>query len=217
MQDLVTVTGLVLYEASVSDYDRRIKILTKERGKITVFARGARRPNSKFLAATNPFSFGTFKLYPGKEAYNLVEAHIDNYFESMRTDFLGAMYGMYFLEIADYYARENNDDVELLKLLYQSLRAIGVEKIPNELVRYIYEIKAIVVNGEFPGVLSDKELLVDTRYTIEYIVETKIEKLYTFVVSEEVLKQLAYCAKEYRSKCIGRHFKSLEILESCNV
>ena len=213
----MTVTGLVLYEASVSDYDRRIKILTKERGKITVFARGARRPNSKFVAATNPFSFGTFKLYPGKEAYNLVEAHIENYFEFMRTDFSGAMYGMYFLEIADYYSRENNDEVALLKLLYQSLRAIGVEKIPNELVRYIYEIKVIVVNGEFPGILPDMELLPDTKYTIEYIVNAKIEKIYTFVVSEEVMKQLAYCAKNYRTKCIGRQFKSLEILESCIV
>ena len=40
-----------------------------------------------------------------------------------RQDYEVAYYGMYFLEVCDYCTRENNDERELLKLLYQSLRA----------------------------------------------------------------------------------------------
>lgn len=217
MQEFVEVTGMVIYAAPVNEYDRRIKILTKERGKITAFAKGARRPNSRFLAATNPFSFGTFKLFEGRNAYNLMEGHIDNFFEEMRTDYEAALHGMYFLDVADYYTRENNDETDMLKLLYLSLSALNKPSIPNELIQYIFEIKAIVVNGEFPGVLQNRKLLPDTRYTIEYIQNTPLEKLYTFTVSDSVLKELAECADYYREHFLSKNLKSLEILKNCRL
>ena len=74
MNNLVQVTGMVLEVYPVNDYDRRVVILTKERGKITAFSRGARRLNNKMMAATNRFCFGQFKLYEGKNAYNLADA-----------------------------------------------------------------------------------------------------------------------------------------------
>ena len=105
MQDFTIVTGMIIKAVPIGEYDRRLVLLTKERGKITAFARGARKPNSRFVASTNLFCFGTFKLYAGRDSYTLSETEISNYFEDLRMDFEGAYYGMYFLEIADYYTR----------------------------------------------------------------------------------------------------------------
>ena len=151
MQDNVELKGMILKSEPIGDYDRRIVILTDSRGKISAFARGARKPNSRFVAGTNPFVFAEFKLYEGKNSYSLNDVQVVNYFDELRTDYEAAYYGMYMLEIADYYTRENNDEKEMLKLLYQSLRALMHPGIDNRLIRVIYEIKATVINGEFPG------------------------------------------------------------------
>lgn len=214
MQGITEITGMVLKAEPMNDYDRRVVLLTKERGKISAFARGARKPNSKLLAATNPFCFGKFKLYEGRTSYNVMEAEISNYFEGLREDYESAYYGMYFLEVMDYYTRENNDEKEMLKLLYQSLRALMHEGLSNVLVRYVFEMKAMVINGEFPGMPREGAWEESTRYAVSYIVDSGIEKLYTFTVTPQVLAQLKEIADEYRARYVDRQFKSLEIVEN---
>ena len=240
----ITVTGLVLQATPVGEYDRRVVILTKERGKIAAFARGARRPNSALMGVTSPFSFGEFTVYEGRTSYTLVSASISNYFQELRMDVEGAYYGFYFMELANYYAREANDETQFLKLLYQTLRALVNPHIPNRLIRYIYELKTVSINGEGPQVFQcvgcgDRErpmvfsvrrggLLCDrcrrdvsdgmvlnpsTIYTLQYIVGTPVEKLYTFTVSDEVLRELGKVTGRYLETYVGKRFKSLEILE----
>ena len=232
MVNQITLTGMILTAAPLGEYDRRVVILTRERGKISAFARGARRPNSALMGVTSPFSFGEFTVYEGRTSYTLVSASVSNYFQELRTDVEGAYYGFYFMDLAGYYAREANDETEMLKLLYQTLRCI-------------YELKTITVNGEGPQVMEcimcgDKErekvfsirrggvictqcaghisdgirLLPSTLYTLQYIVCSPVEKLYTFVVKEDVLGELKNLTKAYLDEYLGKRFKSLEILET---
>lgn len=214
MQEFAEVTGMVLKAEPIGEYDRRVVVLTSEKGKISAFAKGARKPTSKLLAATNPFSFGTFRLYVGKSSYNIIDITVTNYFEGLRNDFEGAYYGMYFLELMDYYTRENNDEKEMLKLMYQSLRALMHESIPDRLVRYIFELKAMVINGEFPGLPAGEKFMEATEYAVSYIAESPVEKLYSFTVTDEVLFQIKSIADDYRKRYLDRTFKSLEIVDN---
>ena len=83
MRDLIQTTGMVLYAAPVGEFDKRLILLTGDRGKITAFARGAKRTGSLLRAASRPFAFGTFTLSETRDAYNLYGAEIENYFEGL--------------------------------------------------------------------------------------------------------------------------------------
>lgn len=154
LSNQITVMGMVLSAMPINDYDRRVVILTREKGKISAFARGARKPNSALLACSQPFSFGNFTILEGRSSYNLLSAEISNYFTELREDLDLVSYGMYFCEFADYFGREGMEAKEFLKLLYQSLRALCVKSIPNKLIRYIFEIRMMAVNGEAPQVFG---------------------------------------------------------------
>lgn len=145
---------MVLSTAPVGEYDRRVVILTKEQGKISAFARGARRPNSPLVGAVNPFSFGEFTMYEGRSSHTIQSVKITNYFSELREDMIGAYYGFYFLEFANYYTKEQNDEREMLKLLYQTMKALTSPHIPNLLIRRIFELKALCINGEGPQVFQ---------------------------------------------------------------
>ena len=92
---------------AISEYDKRLVLLTKEFGKITAFARGARKTTSQFLAGSQPMAFGEFTLYRGRNAYTVTSMKISDYFSSDMKDIDSMYMGMYFLELADYYGRGN--------------------------------------------------------------------------------------------------------------
>ena len=222
MSDEVHLTGMVLSSVPYAEYDRRIILLTRERGKITAFAKGARKPTSALLAAAGVFHFGDFTLYEGRNAYTLAGASISRYFSGVREDLDKSLLASYFMELAGYYGRENLDAKDMLNLLYVTLGALEQGKMDLRLIRYIFEIRLIAINGEYPvQVAGDETLDPSTRYTLTYILQAPLQKLYAFTVNEKVLTEITALQERLRPRIIDMRLKSLEILEqmqphSCN-
>lgn len=242
MTEQIICHGMVLKATPVGEYDKRLVILTKERGKIAAFARGARRAKSLLAGSSQPFCIGKFKLYAGKDAYSLTEADIDVYFHDITADVEATCYGCYFLELADYFLHEGMESEESLKLLYASLKALLNPNLPNPLVKCIFELKMLVIHGEYPqmftcmsceseevsyfsaarsGVLCEKccgkaedavPIEGSTVYTMQYIIVSEIDKLYTFIVKEYVQNELEFILKRYFARYVEGEFHSLEIL-----
>ena len=210
----IELQGMVLRASPSGEYDRRIVLLTQERGKITAFARGARRPGNALSAATVPFAFGTFRLYEGRSAYTCVSAQISEYFQALKTDYIGACFGAYFMEFADYYSQENLEAGDTLNLLYVSLLALEKASIPDERVRYAFEVRLMVQGGEFPtDVTQDESLMVSARQAFYHMITAPLTKLFSFEVSPDVMREIRIKLDVLLKRLIDRSFHSLEVLE----
>lgn len=221
---------MVLSSQPSGDYDRRLVLLTGERGKITVFAKGARRPASAFSACTQGFTFGIFTLFEGREAYNLKSVEKPRFFEELRDEPEGTCYGMYFCELASYFSREGMEETALMKLLYLSLSALAKNVIDRRLVRAVFELRSIAISGEAMvtegtfysgrrnGLRAEAgedavEVTEAVLETVRFINKAPLKQLYTFAIPEETLTQLCKISSDYRSRRVDRKIKSLEVLD----
>lgn len=212
MSETVKAAGMVLSAMPVGDYDKRLVILTRERGKITAFARGARRPTSVLLAASNPFVMGEFSLIEGRTAYSLIRAEVQNYFTELAMAQPEVYYGFYFLELADYYGREGMDETPMLNLLYLAVRALLNPHLDDRLVRRIFEMRAMTINGEYAP--EEGTMSPETLYVCRYIMTAPLQKLFTFAVTPEVQKELEQTLDRHMKRVMDRKMRSLEILKT---
>ena len=150
MAEQIMVRGMVISSSPIGEHDKRIVLLTKEKGKISAFVRGARRPGNHLMAASDSFAFGSFYLIRGKESYTMINADITEYFRELTMDVVKTYTACYFLELAQYYAVETQGCKDILNLIYTAFKALLNEKIDDKLVRYVFELKMLVLNGEYP-------------------------------------------------------------------
>ena len=164
------------------------------------------------MGVTEPFCFGRFKLLEGKDAYTLTDADISRHFEELRTDYDATVMASYFLEVADYYTRENMEAYEELNLIYASILALISGKFDFKLVRSIYEIKSLVIAGEFPGIPTDRKYSETTSYTVDRIVNSSVHELFTFTVSDEVIGELEHMCGKLMKNMVDKKFNSVRLM-----
>lgn len=211
--NVVELSGVVLLAQPVGEYDKRLVILTRERGKITAFAHGVRRPKNRLMAASNPFVFAVFTLSEGRNAYSLLGAEVAEYFTELSAKIPGVFYGYYFLELADYYGREGLEAPQEVNLIFVTLRAILKEQMPLPLIRAVYELRLLTVNGEYapPKIRGN---LSETVFTaLHYVARRNVGELYAFGLSGEAELEFEREVREQLRHAVDKSFKSLAVIE----
>ena len=213
MREALELRGVVLKAQPIREYDKRLVILTAERGRITAFARGARRPTSPLLAAANPFVFGYFSLFEGKDAYSLVQVRPTDFFEDLPRHLPGVYYGFYFLELASFFIQEEEEASGTVDLIYVALKAILREQIPLPLIRRIFELKILTLNGLFAPPEKSEGLNESAFYALNYCADSPAMKLFSFTLSDEAMRDFEAFVKKQMDRSADRPFKSLELID----
>ena len=150
IQTETTVKGIVLGAFPQGEYGKRIVILSDTLGKITVFASGAAKQNSKIIGAVRPMTAAEFTLGEGRGAKSIHGVSVMDAFDEISTNPDTVFYGMYFLELADYFGTEGmaeEDAKQMLNLLFLALTALRKKELSPETIRRMFELRMLVHEG----------------------------------------------------------------------
>lgn len=142
--------GVVLRETETREADKILTVLTAERGKISVIARGARRKNCKFAACAQPLAYSEWTLYQRGDWYYANEGTTLELFNGLRADLPAMALGFYLSELTEAVTTEEAPHQELLSLLLNGLYAISALRKPLPLVKAAFELRLLCLAGYEP-------------------------------------------------------------------
>lgn len=208
--------GIVIKEIPVGESNKHIVVLTKEQGKLLLFAKGARNQKSKLLAGTQLFSFSEFQIFEGKGFASVTQADILESFYDLRNDIERLAYATYFLELTEKTVPAGMEAEEVLELVLKTLVVLCKSDIDVRLAARIFEIKILQILG-FMGdtqTCFDRKISIGCQKALNFVTEKEIKDIYNFRVSDEVLYELTTILKTYIALHINEKFKTLDFAES---
>jgi DNA repair protein RecO (recombination protein O) len=142
--------GVVLGTVDYGEADRVVTLFTRERGKVSAFAAGARKSKRRFAGALEPFSLLTVDLVERSGAtLRLDQAQIDRPFLAIRNDLGRIARAMYAIELVRELVRDHEPHEALFELLvgYLALMDAGSAG-PTSLLAF--ELRVLALAGLRP-------------------------------------------------------------------
>ena len=147
----VKVSGVVIAENNMGDYDKMVTLLTPNFGKISCSARGARRSKSLLLAGTQFLCFGEYQLFKGSDTYKINSCETIEMFYNIRTDLDKLQYASYITKIINDVTTENQNSYNTLKLFLNTLYAISETDKNLDQITSVFKLRLLKILGFAPN------------------------------------------------------------------
>lgn len=232
--------GLVLRETVTRDADKILTVLTPDRGRLSVIARGARRKGSRVAAACQLLAYSEMTLYEKGRWTMLDAADTIELFDGLRQDLTALSLAAYFAELTE--AMSDGSGGDVLPLLLNALYALSALKKPPQLVKPAFQFRLMALAGYEPmadgcalcGAPEPENPMLDVVHgvvhcgkcrekgglslpltasglaALRYVLYGDPRRLYSFSLSPEGLRALNHAADAYVSAQLERSFRTLD-------
>ena len=231
--------GLVLRETVTRDADKILTVLTPDRGRLSVIARGARRKGSRVAAACQLLAYSEMTLYEKGRWTMLDAADTIELFDGLRQDLTALSLAAYFAELTEAVSDGSGD---VLPLLLNALYALSALKKPPQLVKPAFQFRLMALAGYEPmadgcalcGAPQPENPMLDVVHgvvhcgkcrekgglslpltasglaALRYVLYGDPRRLYSFSLPPEGPRALNHAADAYVSAQLERSFRTLD-------
>ncbi|OPJ56999.1 DNA repair protein RecO [Alkalithermobacter paradoxus] len=152
MLTLINTEGVVLRNRKFEEADAILTIFTRKLGKISAVAKGAKRPKSNLLSATQVFAYSNFSLYKSASMYKINQCDIKYNFYNLSKEISVLSYASYITQLVEVVTLENQTNNRLFDLLIKTLYLYSKGERDLEYITAIFELKFLDYIGYKPEV-----------------------------------------------------------------
>lgn len=148
-QRLYRVNAVVLRRRDLGEADRLLTVFTRDRGKLTLLAKGVRRQASRKAGHIEPFTHVDLLVAKGKNLDIVTQAETLGAHRRLREDLWRSSWAYYVAELADAFTQDEDPNELLFDLLVETLDRLDQVADPALATRY-YELHLLALAGYQP-------------------------------------------------------------------
>ena len=161
--------GIVLARKNFGEADRILVLYSKHHGRISLLAKGVRRPTSRKRGHLEVFSYIKFQASLGKGMDIMTEADTIDNFSKIRENLKRASLAYYFMEVVGRTTHENETHREVFEYVLESMERLKEEKQLKKF-RLGFVRRLVSLLGFWP----DGKPLLDPDGFLEGVIERKL-------------------------------------------
>ena len=147
---LYRIEAIVMHRSDVGEADRLLTVLSRERGKLRLNAKGARKVGSRKGGHVELFVRSKMLIAKGRGDIDIVsQVEMIDAYRGLREDLTRSTYAHYAVELIDAFAEEGSEQPEMFDLLAEALTWIATADNLPLAARY-FELKLLTLAGFQP-------------------------------------------------------------------
>ena len=150
---IFSTTGVILRRLEYGDSDLILSLITRDKGKISVIAKSAKKSTKRFGGLLELFSLLDIVCTTGKGKGLAVlqEASLNTPLGSIRSDYHKTAHASYWSELMDKWLEEGHGQPELYRLLVRVLRKLDHGELSGEQLNVLYQSQFLRLSGLRPN------------------------------------------------------------------
>jgi DNA repair protein RecO (recombination protein O) len=140
--------AFVLKSINFGDADKIFTILSEDKGKISVSAKGVRKITSRRRGSLDTLNLVNLKVYDNGKGFNTIqEAAVVNSFGEIKKNIERTFSGYYLSEMISKNLQEDNQSKTIFDLFHKSLKMLSNIRVPNKVAVSYFEINFMKLMG----------------------------------------------------------------------
>ncbi len=144
--------GVVIKTSVTGESDLIVFVLTRNRGIIRAFAKGARGTKNKLHGGSSVFAYCDFSFSEKNGVYHVTEAVVKDLFFELRSDLAKMSLAQYFCEVLLKSLQEGEVEPEYLLLMLRALYNMSKNKKPVLQIKAVFELRVSSLLGYAPPI-----------------------------------------------------------------